>query len=149
MIHLITAHKRSLGQSNIFRSVSTGGGAGCVSAPGGCLVWGVPVPGGVSSRGSLVWGASGPRGVSAPGGPGGDPPDGYCCGRYASYLNAFLLWFYSKNRFHLISLKSISERLTSKSIHEFSINRCDYNILLGKRRELCGIVWLGVKGIKL
>ena len=30
--------------------------------------------------------------MSAPGGvPGGDPPDGYCCGRYASFWNAFLL----------------------------------------------------------
>ena len=45
------------------------------------------------------WGEPG-RGVSAPQGgfgapwggvPGGDPPDGYCCGRYASYWNAFLL----------------------------------------------------------
>ena len=34
------------------------------------------------------------RRVSAPGEgggvSGGDPPDGYCCGRYASYWNAFL-----------------------------------------------------------
>ena len=51
---------------------------------GGCLVPGVPGRGG---------------GVPAPGGgacswggvPGGDPPDGYCCGRYAFYWNAFLL----------------------------------------------------------
>ena len=29
--------------------------------------------------------------MPAPGGPGEDPPpDGYCCGRYASYWNAFL-----------------------------------------------------------
>ena len=44
-------------------------GPRAVSAPVGCLV-----------RGSA------PRGV-----PGGDPPVGYCCGRYASYWNAFLL----------------------------------------------------------
>ena len=31
--------------------------------------------------------------MPAPGGgvPGGDPPDGHCCGRYVSYRNAFLL----------------------------------------------------------
>ena len=31
-----------------------------------------------------------------PGGgvPGGDHPDGYCCGRYASYWNAFLFTMY-------------------------------------------------------
>ena len=29
-------------------------------------------------------------GVCSQGVPGGDPPDGYCCGRYASYCNAFL-----------------------------------------------------------
>ena len=47
----------------------TGGmpGPGELSGPRGCLVWGVP---------------------------GGDPPppDGYCCRRYASYWNAFLLF---------------------------------------------------------
>ena len=32
-----------------------------------------------------------PRGgVWSRGVPGGDPPNGYCCGRYASYWNAFL-----------------------------------------------------------
>ena len=38
------------------------------------------------------WGGSGPGWVRGPRG-GGDPPlpeDGYCCGRYASYWNAFL-----------------------------------------------------------
>ena len=34
-------------------------------------------------------------GVPAPGGvPGGDPLDGYCCGQYASYWNAFLLTYF-------------------------------------------------------
>ena len=43
---------------------------------GGCLV-----QGGACSRGCLLWGV-----------PGGDPPppNGYCCGWYASYWNAFL-----------------------------------------------------------
>ena len=49
-------------------------------------------------------GGSGPEGVPGPGGggclvpsgvPGGDPPDGYCCGRYASYWNAFLFFYWS------------------------------------------------------
>ena len=54
-----------------------------MGAPGrGCLV-----PGGSAPRGGCLvpGGVSGPRGV-----PGGDPRDGYCCGRYASYWNAFL-----------------------------------------------------------
>ena len=50
----------------------------------GCLLWGVPDLGNVCSRGVPALG----------GGGGGDcppPVDGYCCGRYASYWNAFLL----------------------------------------------------------
>ena len=70
---------------------------GGVSAPWGCLLWGVSVP-----RGCLLWGGGVcSRGVSAPRGSalggcllwGGlveTPRDGYCCGRYASYWNAFL-----------------------------------------------------------
>ena len=58
---------------------------GCL-LPGGCLVpggawslggawsWGVPGQGGAWSRECLVL----------------KPPDGYCCGRYTSYWNAFL-----------------------------------------------------------
>ena len=90
-----------------------------VSAPGGVWPWGRGVipgrsgprgesgPRGGGSRGWGVvlggWGVSAPGGVSGPGGclvvgdgvwswgPGGYPPqDGYCCGRYASYWNAFL-----------------------------------------------------------
>ena len=80
-----------------------------VPAPRGVCSWGVPMgvpgPGGVYSRGlpgprgaglgglllGGAWsGGSGPRGV-----PGRDPPPpswvGYCCGRYTSYWNAFLL----------------------------------------------------------
>ena len=100
----ITTRKRSLGQGNIFTGVclSTGGGGACsrgvpapwgVPAPGGCLVqeggcsggcllWGVPAPGGGGawSGGCLVWGCL----VETP------PQDGYCCGWYTSYWNAFL-----------------------------------------------------------
>ena len=72
-------------------------GGGKLPGPGGYLV-----RGGSARRGGWSWGfCSG--GVSALGGvcsmgglpgsggvPGGDPPDGHCCGRYASYWNAFL-----------------------------------------------------------
>ena len=54
---------------------------------GGICFGGSAPGGGVCSRGGGLL----PGEVSAPGGPGGDPPDGYCYGRYASYLNAFLL----------------------------------------------------------
>ena len=69
--------------------LSTGGMPGPVGVPGlggacsggvclvrGCLVWGVPAPGGCLLQGGV---------------PGGEPPNGHCCGRYASYWNAFLL----------------------------------------------------------
>ena len=36
--------------------------------------------------------------MPGPGGSGGNPsPDGYCCGRYASYWNAFLCIFNNKS----------------------------------------------------
>ena len=47
-------------------------------------MWGVPAPGAVPALRGLVWG------VPAPEGAGEDHPDGYCCGQYASYWNAFL-----------------------------------------------------------
>ena len=61
----------------------------------GNLAWGVLqahtwqglLPGGLQAH---TWGSA-PRGVPAPRGAlGGPPRDGYCCGRYASYWNAFL-----------------------------------------------------------
>ena len=57
-------------------------GLGEVSASGGCLLWGVPDLGDVLLPGggwypSMHWGRPPQR-------------DGYCCGRYASYWNAFL-----------------------------------------------------------
>ena len=62
-----------------------------VCSKGGCLVPGRGawsgeslLRGGLLPGGCLVWG------VLLAGVPGGDPPDGYCCGRYASYWNAFL-----------------------------------------------------------
>ena len=71
-------------------------GWGGVPAPGGGLVPGggaCSPMGGVSARGGVCsQGGACSRGVPARGGggPGGDLPDGYCCGRYASYWNAFL-----------------------------------------------------------
>ena len=70
-------------------SHSVHGGVPGPGVGGGCLVLGkVSAPGG----GVLAWsGGAWSRGVSAPGGLVQTPPDGYCCGRYASYWNAFLL----------------------------------------------------------
>ena len=81
--------------------------------PGGCLLrGGVPGPGGPGlggawSGGAWSWGVPGHGGclllgasVAAPGGgipacTEAEPPgrDGYCCGRYASHWNAFLLTY--------------------------------------------------------
>ena len=58
---IFTARKRSLGQGNIFIGV--------------CQEFCSRGGGGVCSRGGAWWRF---------------PPDGYCCGRYASYWNAFL-----------------------------------------------------------
>ena len=65
-----------LGQGNIFSSVCQGfcqRGGGCVCSRGGGLLpgrWPAPGGGGIVER---------------------TPLDGYCCERYASYWNAFLL----------------------------------------------------------
>ena len=112
-VTIFTARKRSLGQGNIFIGVcqefcSRGGGClirrgvcsggsclllgGCllpggVSTEGGCLLLG-----GVSAAGGVVcpWGVSALGNVCSQGGAWWRPPNGYCCGRYASYWNAFL-----------------------------------------------------------
>ena len=56
---------------------------------GGCLLQGVPAPGGACSRRVPA-----PGGMPAPGGACSGGMEtlryGYCCGRYASYKNAFL-----------------------------------------------------------
>ena len=57
----------------------------------GCLLWGVPALGGAcSGEGACSKGVPALGGACSRG--CGDPPtnDGYCCGRYASYWNAFL-----------------------------------------------------------
>ena len=95
VLDFVTARKRSLRQGNMFTGV-------CLSR------WGVPGPrgGAWSWWGACFAGVWSPgvwsRGVPAQGWvlvqgvvPGGDPPDGYCCGRYASYWNAFLFYLNS------------------------------------------------------
>ena len=83
-----------LGQSNIFIGIcdSVQKGVGVRSGGGVvCLVWGVPGPGrGVSGLRGCAWS----RGVPAPRGVWRPPRDGYCCGRYASYWNAFLFYLF-------------------------------------------------------
>ena len=99
IISIVTARKRSLGQGNIFtpvcHSVNRGGGIpACIAggiptclAAGGCAIRACLAAGGVPDPGDLLLGGSAPGGGVS----GGDQPDGYCCGRYASYWNAFLL----------------------------------------------------------
>ena len=76
-------------------------GRGECLVPGECLLpEGVPAPRGCLVPGGLVWGGwvpapggSGLRGVpdgDSPMSPTPIPPDDHCCGRYASYWNAFL-----------------------------------------------------------
>ena len=68
----------------------------------GCLLWGVAAPGG-----GLVGGGACSGGCLVRGVPGGDPPDGYCCGRYPSFWNAFLLPRFFENYFQLFLRKAV------------------------------------------
>ena len=79
---------------------------------GGCLV-----PGGVCSQGS-AWSR---RGL-LPGVPGGDPQDGYCCRRYASYWNAFLFLGFKVRRYRL--LYTISNNI---EVYELPVKRTKKN----------------------
>ena len=88
--NLATARKRSLGQGNIFAPV-------CHSVHRG-----VPGPRGLLRGGCLLLGEVG---LLRGGVPGGD----HCCGRYASYWNAFLFHF-SFCLFHDIFAKSCTFR---------------------------------------
>ena len=74
-----------------------------MSAPGG-LLWGVSALGGCLLQ---------REGVPARGVPGGDPPDRYCCGRYASYWNAFLFcdnFMRTSESFVIFGFKEITTR---------------------------------------
>ena len=79
---------------------------------------GGPGPGGAWSRGGGAWSWVGWGGAWSWGVPGGDPPrDGYCCRRYASYWNAFLLM---KCLFSKTILRNSSRRW-NKPVHQFDI----------------------------
>ena len=68
-------------------------GGVCSQGEGG-LVWGEGglLPGGACSRGDAC-----SRGGACSGGvPGVGPRDGYCCGRYASYWNAFVFYLHER-----------------------------------------------------
>ena len=88
------------GVSDLFKGVASCSQGGACSQGGVC--WGVPGPRGsapVGGGGCLLWEGvcswegSAPRGGVCPrGGAWWRPPDGHCCGRYASYLNAFLFF---------------------------------------------------------
>ena len=84
---IFTAHKRSLGQGNMFRS--------CVCqefCPRG--VW-------YHRRGAWSRGVPGTGGCLLPGGCAWwRPPHSYCCGQYASYWNAFLWLLFLKDKWN-------------------------------------------------
>ena len=94
--HFVCTYYRpqtKLRKGNVFTGVCDSVHGGGVSAPGGAWSGGVPGLGGVCSRGCL--GVMPGPGGSAPGGGGclvETPSDGYCCGWYASYRNAFLFF---------------------------------------------------------
>ena len=90
----------SLGQHPRGKLRGSGLGGGVPSPHRGCLFWGVPALGGSAwPRGVPGQGGCLLQGAPAWGGPGGDPPDGHCCGRCASYWNAF---FFSRLAFKTI-----------------------------------------------
>ena len=97
ILNIFTARKRSLGQGNIFTSVcqelcSQGAASSRGVWSGESLLSGVSFPGGSGPRG--FW-CLFPGGCLLLEGAGlvETPRDGYFCGRYASYWNAFLLSF--------------------------------------------------------
>ena len=99
----VPAHGGACSQGACSQGVPAPGGGAC-SQMGGCLLpggtcsWWVPIPGDACSGGCLLLGRVV---VETP-----LPADGYCCGRYAFYRNAFLcfkiktllLFIFSKTR---------------------------------------------------
>ena len=90
--------------NKIFKRIPGGVCYGGVPGPGVCLVPGGLLPGGVPGPRP----APGGGGVSIPPCTEADPPgrDGYCCGRYASYWNAFL---FHMRLMHRLPLKNGKE----------------------------------------
>ena len=85
----------------------------CVSVHRGVCSRGVLGPGGVSARGGLLpggawsWGDVCSRRIGIPACTEADTPcpprrDGYCCGWYTSYCNAFLFWSFFPLELHEI-----------------------------------------------
>ena len=77
---VVSQHALQVVSQHALQQVSRGGACsreGACLLLGGCLLLGVPAP----WRGACSWGVE-----ETPW-----PADGYCCGRYASYWNAFLL----------------------------------------------------------
>ena len=81
-------------QASMILSTGRGGllPGGCPVRGNVCLVWGVPAPGGVCLLPGGACSGGWVLGAWPWGGAWWRPSrDGYCCGRYASYWNAFLL----------------------------------------------------------
>ena len=95
--------------------------AGGVPGPGewGLLPGGVPglggesAPGGVPGRGGLLLGGAWSGGVCSEGCLVETSLDGYCCGRYASYWNAFLFQ-------HLLVLASLQCNKTNQVVIQWT-----------------------------
>ena len=92
----ITARKRSLRRLCFYRCLSVHRGEGSPSGGGvlhrgGSPSGGFSIPGGAPSGGVSIWGGSPSGGFSIRGG----LSIRSMCGRYASYWNAFLLFFNS------------------------------------------------------
>ena len=83
---------------------------GGVSGPGGSAASGGACSRGVCSRGGawsgrgLLLGGAWSGGAWSRGGVWRPPCDGYCCGWYTSYWNAFLLWSCGKVMFSFLSV---------------------------------------------
>ena len=84
-----------LGQGYIFTGVCDSVYRGCTCSQGGLLLGGIPGPGGAWQR---------------------PPRDGYCCGWYASYWNAFLFYFVM---IHLICWIRLNSFMKNSNVHLF------------------------------
>ena len=107
---------------------------------GGCLVQGVPAPRGAGLGGACFWGvpAPGGGGCLVRGVPGGDPPDGYCCGRYASHWNSFLF----------IQNYLFSGRLTLEFLCGAQNWQCWHFVQLLKNSLLHADIWWLLKNVR-
>ena len=97
-----------------------GGIPACLAVGGGipaCIAGGIPA---CLAAGGLLLGRV----------PGGDPhPDGYCCGRYASYWNAFLCAMYVLNKISVIpfSILNPENNVENYSYSEIVLCCCKFH----------------------